>query len=292
MQVQVNGFSPAPDEITKKLGSTAGVVFGKIWRYCQMEHGQCEVSLERIGKELGLSWNTVSEAVDKLCNQENAYLEKIETGIGKPNIYRHTGKFVMRLSVEERAIPPQKLNTPPSEIEGLPPQLLRATPSETEGKDSIKIDSKKEIKNVKARARKQSPKKTPYETWSEEEKTCAAPWVDAGIPVPESYGEATKLWRAPIQRIIKMANGRSAAVMAQAFKECKEAGYSYTRPSSVMTRAEQLAIDPNAPKWGSGKRSGLDDRLDRERQEMMAMTRRFEEEEKAGIQRANKLTDF
>lgn len=54
-------------------GQTLSSVYGKIWRYCQMKRGQCEISIQRIADEINVSYKTAHRAVDWLCNNGLVY---------------------------------------------------------------------------------------------------------------------------------------------------------------------------------------------------------------------------
>lgn len=118
MQLETTGFSPAPDAICQDpdLGPIAAVVFGKMWRYCQMSDGVCKASMERIATECGISRNTALSHARKLC--EKGWLtDTTPDANDKPHVYAEMGRFRMRLSFE--GTPPlQILNTPPPKTGG------------------------------------------------------------------------------------------------------------------------------------------------------------------------------
>lgn len=49
---ETSGFTPVIDGVLDELGSDAALVFGVIWRYCQMGSGVCYASLETIANRL------------------------------------------------------------------------------------------------------------------------------------------------------------------------------------------------------------------------------------------------
>ena len=109
MQLETTGFSPAPDAICqdKELGPIAAVVFGKVWRYCQMSDRVCCASLDRIAQECGISRNTALLYVKKLC-EKGWITDGTPTFKDKPHLYFDTGKFRLRLSFEEVETPEPK----------------------------------------------------------------------------------------------------------------------------------------------------------------------------------------
>lgn len=63
---QVSGFTPVFDVLIEAYGQSTALVFGAIWRYCQMSDGCCKASQETIAKRTGYSRQTVNAAVKLL----------------------------------------------------------------------------------------------------------------------------------------------------------------------------------------------------------------------------------
>ncbi|MDD1710721.1 MAG: helix-turn-helix domain-containing protein [Methanoregulaceae archaeon] len=94
---EVEGFTPIIDEVLNAVGLSAAAVFGRVWRYCQMENGVCYASLKTIGDGLGLSKPTIIKYLGLLVSA--GYLEDTTPGNeGSPHVYRDTGKAGMRIS--------------------------------------------------------------------------------------------------------------------------------------------------------------------------------------------------
>lgn len=94
----VNGWTPLIDTIVDSEGIMIASVFGRMWRYCQMEDGVCTASQSTIAKELGVSRMTVFRHISKLC--EDKYLEDMTPNIkNKPHIYKDTGKAELRILI-------------------------------------------------------------------------------------------------------------------------------------------------------------------------------------------------
>ena len=96
----VNGWTPLIDAITAELGMTTSAVFGRIWRYCQMDFHVCTASQQTIAEDLGLSRDTVNKACQTLV--ANGYLEEIERA-GMTKTYSDTGKAGFRITIEADA---------------------------------------------------------------------------------------------------------------------------------------------------------------------------------------------
>jgi len=91
---QVNGWTPVIDAIVLAHGATAALVFGRVWRYCQMRDGLCSASLGTIAGDLGMSRDTIRLAVKLLV--EKGFLRDLDPG---ENAYAHrlqdTGKAAL-----------------------------------------------------------------------------------------------------------------------------------------------------------------------------------------------------
>jgi hypothetical protein len=88
---QVDGFTPVIDGIVQRLGIIPALVFGRMWRYCQMKDGVCSASQVRVGVDLGLSRSTINEAIADLVG-EGYFEDTTPDLIGRPHVYRDTGK--------------------------------------------------------------------------------------------------------------------------------------------------------------------------------------------------------
>jgi hypothetical protein len=51
---KMDGFTPVIDTVVEKTSLMTAVVFGRIWRFCQMKDGVCNASLDRIGQDIGI----------------------------------------------------------------------------------------------------------------------------------------------------------------------------------------------------------------------------------------------
>ena len=82
---ETEGFTPLIDNLVSEFGITTAAVFGRVWRYCQMEDKICYASTATLGSELDLSPHTISSHLDKLV--DGGYLDEIKK-IGYPSILR------------------------------------------------------------------------------------------------------------------------------------------------------------------------------------------------------------
>jgi hypothetical protein len=105
---EVEGFIPVIDTMIPEVGLMTATVFGKVWRYCQMEDGVCMASQERLANEMGVSRVTLNQHINKLIETE--YLEDMTPAlVGLPHTYRDTGKAGLAITMV--AQPVKKLYT-------------------------------------------------------------------------------------------------------------------------------------------------------------------------------------
>ena len=83
-------YTPVMDTLIDEFGLVTAAVFGRVWRYCQMERGYCHAEQARIADELRLSRATVNRALDVLVKAE--YLQDRTNAKGRTRIYVDTGK--------------------------------------------------------------------------------------------------------------------------------------------------------------------------------------------------------
>ena len=95
---QVDGFTPIIDSVAADVGIIGAAIFGRMWRYCQMENGVCHAALGTIASELHLSIRTVIRYSDLLV--ERGYLKDMTPDLrNEPHTYADTGKAAIRIDV-------------------------------------------------------------------------------------------------------------------------------------------------------------------------------------------------
>ena len=97
VETAFNGYTICPDVLVDKYSHTTAIIFGKIWRYCQMADGVCNASIFRLADELGLSQNTLLQNIAKL--EDGGYIKDLTPDLrNKPHSYVDTGKLKMKFS--------------------------------------------------------------------------------------------------------------------------------------------------------------------------------------------------
>jgi len=94
----VDGFTPVMDVIVQDMGLMSAVVFGRVWRYCQMDDKVCKASLESIGESIDVDRATVMRHIKELC--EAGYLKDLTPDLrNRPHVYVDTGKAELKVSI-------------------------------------------------------------------------------------------------------------------------------------------------------------------------------------------------
>lgn len=97
--LEIYGYTPIFDVVATRLGTMTALVFGVVWRHCQMRLGVCTAGVPRLADLTGIAEKTVRRHLAVLCEAD--YLEDMTPGIrNKAHIYRDTGKIRFRVSVE------------------------------------------------------------------------------------------------------------------------------------------------------------------------------------------------
>ncbi len=95
----ISGVTPAPDVLVNLYGFVTALVWGRVWRYCQMHDGVCRASTENIAQGLGMSVRTIIRHLDTLCT--DGFLFDMTPDLrNKPHIYADTFKIKVRVSFE------------------------------------------------------------------------------------------------------------------------------------------------------------------------------------------------
>ena len=90
------GYTPVFDVIVKDHGFMTALVFGVIWRYCQLKKCKCDASHETLSEKIGIDRRSLLRHTKVLI--DNGYLRK-ETNKGIGTTYFDTGKANLRQKV-------------------------------------------------------------------------------------------------------------------------------------------------------------------------------------------------
>jgi predicted transcriptional regulator len=96
-----SGFTPIIDGVLRDTDLETAIVFGAMWRYCQMKSGECYASLQKIAYRSGLSYKTVQRRVKILV--QKGYLQDMTPHLRySPHTYIDTGKAGIRSKLEAK----------------------------------------------------------------------------------------------------------------------------------------------------------------------------------------------
>jgi hypothetical protein len=94
----VKGWTPVIDGLAKDTSVITALIFGRIWRFCQMEDGICKKSLTELAEEMGMDRHTLYDHAQILVDQ--GYLEDLTPALrNAPHRYRDTGKAGLHIGV-------------------------------------------------------------------------------------------------------------------------------------------------------------------------------------------------
>ncbi len=173
---QVDGFTPLIDSLVDhdQLGIIGAAIFGRIWRYCQMENGICHASLESIADEIGLNRRTVIRYSDILVSL--GYIKDLTPLLrNRPHTYSDTGKAMLSINVGVTESHTYGARGDRESQQSDRESHLGVTESH------LKIEAKREYKiEDNLRAPKPSTTSKPSRAKSSEEKpTCPSEWMQA-----------------------------------------------------------------------------------------------------------------
>lgn len=95
----IENFTPVLDTITEKLDLLASNVYGRVWRYCQMEGNKCFASQKKLADDLGVSTKTIERRL-KLLVSEGYLVDLTPDRRHQTHEYKPTGKAGIRLKAE------------------------------------------------------------------------------------------------------------------------------------------------------------------------------------------------
>lgn len=150
----IKDFTPVLDTIIEKLDILSGMVYGRVWRYCQMEEGKCFASQKKLANDLGVSTKTIERRL-KLLVKEKYLVDLTPERRHQTHEYLPTGKAGIKLSAEAY----DKTESPTSKT------LSRTSKTESPTKsdlESVKESNKKQNnkpnkKEIKKKGAKRQP---------------------------------------------------------------------------------------------------------------------------------------
>jgi len=247
---KLKNFVPVPDEIIEKYGGTAGLVYGRIWRYTNGGDHDCTASTQRIADDLKLSRPTVQKYLKTLIDGKEI-IDKTPDRRNAPHILNITKQLTLTMAFEyERG--DKKLSTP-----GVKNFDTRCKESLHE--DTIK-DTSKDIKDS-------SPQKKKRRQPSEKDKTrklleehfCKITKIDAPSTNNDAERKAAgKRWWMPLRRIAALADWKAdyaCNLITRAVHMLDDKSLTISAPQSILTTVEGLI--------GKDRRDGSNNRKEK-----------------------------
>jgi hypothetical protein len=95
---EVDGFTPVIDSVAAEVGPIGALVFGRVWRFCQMKDGVCQASVETIADGIFLGRTAVKDHLKALV--EHGFLKDCSPDLrNHPHTYADTGKAGLYMGV-------------------------------------------------------------------------------------------------------------------------------------------------------------------------------------------------
>lgn len=94
----IDGWTPVIDDLVKEVGVMAALIYGRVWRYCQMDDKACWAAQGTIAEEYGISPDTVGRSLEKLVNA-GYLIASNGSGNIKTKVYTLTDKINLLFSV-------------------------------------------------------------------------------------------------------------------------------------------------------------------------------------------------
>ncbi len=250
---KVSGFTPVIDAILDQHGAITALVFGKVWRYCQMSDGVCTASQKRIADELGIARKTVNESIDALVT--NGYLRDLTPGLlGSTHKYQDTGKASFKSSITAGVT--ESYNQPNEPVTvGYTPCNPELQPPVTVG--YTKIDSKIQEETSIADVNVSKPAPEPKQRKRKEPTPEQIERTQAEQAIAEHFQNVTKLhipkeatksdyataqirWWKPIKAILQQTNYNVEAAqfcVDTAISKMRKDRLTISAPQSILNNA-------------------------------------------------------
>jgi DnaD/phage-associated family protein len=98
IEATISKFTPCPDALVEKYSHTTALVWGKVWRYCQMKDEMCRAAIKRLADDLGLTDDTIAKHIKLL--EKGGYIKDLTPDVRhKPHEYVDTGKLKLRINL-------------------------------------------------------------------------------------------------------------------------------------------------------------------------------------------------
>lgn len=212
----LDGFTPVIDWMARDFGTNRALVFGRVWRYCQMRDGVCNASINTLAENTGLDEATIRRHLHELA--AGGFLEDLSPGLANhPHTYRDTGKAGLQVSISAL-----------SKSEGAPSHGERPPLSKSEEKIVVKKETKERNTSAALAAGGIS--------------TVENEWADTPAQVVQVPQGGNQAKRAAYTERCDMCQ----ADLSQAFDACPECGRPVRWEGSTLADKRQQTQKRNA----------------------------------------------
>jgi hypothetical protein len=204
---RADGFTPLFDNVVRELGTIAAVVYGVVWRHCQMRRDVCDASQGTMATLTGVAERTIRKWLRVL--QNSGYIADVTDPPdiqGIPRTYVTTGKATLELSIGPAtpevnagvSQPRHLIPTPPASSSYPPRHLVPPTPASSSAKDTSKRLSKETSRET-----------IEQEVSSEGERQLLQHETLPPGEIPEPDPALRQLWKDEILPYLKISSPRS-----------------------------------------------------------------------------------
>ncbi|MCH8877793.1 MAG: helix-turn-helix domain-containing protein [Chloroflexi bacterium] len=244
-------YTPVFDDLIPIFGTMGALVYGVIWRYCQMRDGACHATHETLAQELGIGESTVRRHVENLRDAQ--YLAVIFDKANASNWIILGEKQVGRENTSEKAGVQREQAGVQSEHLPKGEQVSRENTEETK---VLKKPVKKPRNATHSRKRKGRP------FWNEDQKVLADHFSEvSGLPIPKlegAFAAVTRSWKLPLSQMFELVGSVTDArkLIAQTVREMRAENLTIAAPRSIWKVA--LSIHGRQQTNGNSGLTGMD----------------------------------
>lgn len=138
---QTSGFTPVIDDMVENLGYMTALVFGIVWRYCQMDNGKCYASQKTLALKIGIGRRTMQRHLDVLVSEGYLSVQPTKT----TSIYVDTGKAGLKINISGYAKEAQSKQSDAPEMRTTLRQSGATPAPEWRTKKELKREDKREV---------------------------------------------------------------------------------------------------------------------------------------------------
>lgn len=227
-------FTPVLDTLARAVGLVGAAVWGRIWRYAQLDSGCCTASAPTIAADLGLSERCVRAQERRLI--QHGLLEVVRAAAGRPIVLRPVSpEFASGVRPETEPLPRNEIpgsgGTPRNEIPGTP-ERGSDPPERNAGVPRNEVPTKRHERHTKRQEKREVPPADPPE---------------AGMPVEELhpavrlYHEILERWPSESDRPLAGRGPDWASVIGQTVGATPE---HLARYADILGEWQQRLWDP------------------------------------------------